>query len=93
MNLRRSRKALTSCQCRKLEHAWIEAARQGRPLNRMATIRPLGDLTPLDHARLVDRTWNKLGGWSRYHDLLRIASVATVPAVAEVGVTKGTAAA
>jgi hypothetical protein len=26
-----------------------------------------GDLSPLDHAKLVDRTWNKLGGWSRYH--------------------------
>jgi hypothetical protein len=22
---------------------------------------------PLDHAELVDRTWNKLGGWLRYH--------------------------
>jgi hypothetical protein len=67
MNLRSFRKALAPRQCRELEHAWIEAARQDRPLNRMVTIRPLGDLTPLDHAHLVDRTWNKLGGWSRYH--------------------------
>src|SRR5262249_17443712 len=67
MNIRRSWKALTPRHCRELKHAWIEAARLDRPLNRMVTVRPLGDLTPLDHAQLVDRTWNKLGGWSRYH--------------------------
>jgi len=67
MNIRKPRKALTHHQCRELEHAWIEAARRGRPLNRMVTVRALGALAPLDHAKLVDRTWNKLGVWSRYH--------------------------
>jgi hypothetical protein len=67
VNLRKSRKSLNPRQCRELEHAWVEAARLGRPLNRMVTVRPLGDLSPVDHARLVDRIWNKLGGWSRYH--------------------------
>jgi hypothetical protein len=67
MNIRRFRKSLAPRDCRELEHAWVEAARRGHPLNRMVTIRPCGDLTPFDHARLVDRTWNKLGGWSRYH--------------------------
>jgi hypothetical protein len=33
----------------------------------MLTVRPSGDLSRLDHAKLVDRVWNKLGGWSRYH--------------------------
>ena len=67
MNIRKPRKALTPHQCRELEHTWIEAARRGRPLNRMVTVRPLGALAPLDHAKLVDQTWNKLGVWSRYH--------------------------
>jgi len=33
----------------------------------MLTIKPLGDLSPAANAELVERLWNKLGGWSRYH--------------------------
>jgi hypothetical protein len=33
----------------------------------VADVKPGGDLSPLKHADLVDRIWNKLGGWSRYH--------------------------
>jgi len=39
LDIRKPRKALTPHQCRELEHAWIEAARRGRPLNRMVTVR------------------------------------------------------
>jgi hypothetical protein len=67
MNYRKLRGGLTPTECKALEHAWIEAARLGRPLNRLLTVKPGGDLSPLDHAQLVDRTCNKLGGWSRYH--------------------------
>jgi hypothetical protein len=67
MNIRKPRGALTPTQCRNLEHVWYEAKRLNRPLNRMLTIKPGGDLSSLGHAKLVDWTWNKLGGWSRYH--------------------------
>jgi hypothetical protein len=67
MNQRKLRGELHPTECKQLNHAWHEAARRGQPLNRMMTVKPGGDLTPLDHAKLVDRTWNKLGGWSRYH--------------------------
>jgi hypothetical protein len=67
MNTRRLRGELTPPDCKRCHHAWTEAARLDRPLNRMLTVRPGGDLSPLDHAELVDRIWNKLGGWSRYH--------------------------
>src|SRR5262245_43579550 len=66
MNIRKPRGALTPRGCRDLHHAWIEANRRGRPLNRMITVKPLGGLSPLGHAKLDDWTWN-LGGWSRYH--------------------------
>jgi hypothetical protein len=67
VNIRKLSRALTRTQCGVLEHAWYEARRLGRPLNQMLTIKPLGDLSPLAHAELVDRTCNKLGGWCRYH--------------------------
>jgi hypothetical protein len=67
VNRRKLRGALTPGQCQALYHAWIEAPKLGRPLNRMVTVKPGGDLSPLDHAQLVDRFWNKVGGWSRYH--------------------------
>ena len=37
----------------------------GHPLNAMITIRPRGELTPLEHAELVAKFWNRLGVWSR----------------------------
>jgi hypothetical protein len=67
MNCRKERGELAPHECKTLSHAWIEAARLGRPLNRFLTMKTGGDLSPLDHVELVDRTWNKLGGWSRYH--------------------------
>jgi hypothetical protein len=67
VNIRKLSGALTPKQCGALQHAWYEARRLNRPLNRMLTIKPSGDLSPLAHAELVDWTWNKLGGWSRYH--------------------------
>jgi hypothetical protein len=67
LNIRKPRGQLTPHACQSLEHAWIVACRHGRPLNRLVSIKPGGDLSPLCHVELVDRTWNKLGGWSRYH--------------------------
>jgi hypothetical protein len=67
LNYRKLRGELAQTDCKRCEHAWIEAAQLDRPLNRMLTVRAGGDLSPLDHAELIDRTWNKLGGWSRYH--------------------------
>ena len=67
MNYRKQRGDLGPMECKALHHAWIEAARQGRPLNRFLSVKAGGDLTPLDHVQLVDRIWNKLGGWARYH--------------------------
>jgi hypothetical protein len=67
VNKRKLTGALGPRHCRSLEHAWIEAAQRGRPLNRKLTIKPLDDLSPAANAELVERLWNKLGGWSRYH--------------------------
>jgi hypothetical protein len=67
MNFRKERGGLTPDECKRCEHAWIEAARLDRPLNRFLSVKAGGGLSPLDHAQLVDRTWNKLGSWSRYH--------------------------
>jgi hypothetical protein len=68
MNRRKIRGELGPDECKLLEHAWIEAPRLDRPLNRMVTVKPIGgDLSPRDHANRVDWFWNKLGGWSRYH--------------------------
>jgi transposase len=43
------------------------AAKDGYPLNALISIRPPGTLTPLEHANLVDKNWNRLGVWSRRH--------------------------
>jgi hypothetical protein len=67
MNTRKMRGELAPAACKALEHAWIEAARLSRPLNRFVTVRAASDRSPLEQAELIDRTWNKLGGWSRYH--------------------------
>jgi hypothetical protein len=67
MNYRKPRGELTPTECKQLHHAWVEAALLGRPLNRLLTVKPGGDLSPPDHAARVAWTWNKLGGWSRYH--------------------------
>lgn len=66
LNRRKEHGPLTAPQCRALEHAWHQAAKDGFPLNALISIRP-GNQTPLEHAELIDKTWNKLGGWSRRH--------------------------
>jgi hypothetical protein len=67
MNNRKLRGDLTPAECKSLVHAWHEAARLGRPLNRLVSIRPAGELTPIEHAKLVEKFWDKLAGWCRYH--------------------------
>jgi hypothetical protein len=66
MNRRKEHGPLTPPQCRALEHAWHQAAKDGFPLNVLLSIRP-GNRTPLEHAELVAKTWNQLGVWSRRH--------------------------
>jgi hypothetical protein len=66
MNRRKENGPLTAPQCKTLNHAWYQAKREGFPLNALLSIRP-GNRTPLEHAQLVDKFWNKLGGWSRRH--------------------------
>jgi hypothetical protein len=67
VNRRKLSGALSPRHCKLLQHAWTEADRLGLPLNQMLTIKPLGDLSPAANAGLVERLWNKLGVWSRYH--------------------------
>jgi hypothetical protein len=66
MNRRKENGPLQPKQCRVLEDAWHQAAKDGFPLNALVSIRP-GNLTPLEHAELVDENWNRLGVWSRRH--------------------------
>jgi hypothetical protein len=65
MNHRKSHGPLEPKQCKSLEHAWQQAAREGYPLNALISIRPLQTLTPLEHVELVNKTWNRVGVWSR----------------------------
>ena len=67
MNRRKFTGPLKPDHCRALNHAWHQAAKDGYPLNALISIRPSEDLTPLEHATLVDKTWNRLGVWSRRH--------------------------
>lgn len=67
MNLRKERGRLEPHQCRALEHAWHQAAKDGYPLNALVSVRPEGDRTPIEHAELVAKTWNRVGVWSRRH--------------------------
>ena len=70
MNLRREHGRLRPHQCQALNHAWTQALRDGFPLNVLLSIRP-EPRTPLDHAELVAKTWNRLGVWSRRHTAAR----------------------
>ena len=66
MNLRKEHGPLRPQQCKALNHAWTQALREGFPLNVMLSIRP-ENRPPLEHAKLVDQSWNRLGVWSRRH--------------------------
>jgi hypothetical protein len=67
VNRRKERGRLEPQQCKALNYAWWQAAKDGYPLNALISIRPAGDPTPLEHAEIVDRTWNRAGVWSRRH--------------------------
>jgi hypothetical protein len=64
MNLRKEHGPLQPQQCKALNHAWTQAQQDGFPLNIMLSIRP-ENRTPLEHAELVNKSWNRLGVWSR----------------------------
>jgi len=67
VNRRKEHGRLEPQQCRALEHAWIQADKDGFPLNAKIAIRPAEHLTPERHVALVNTTWNRLGVWSRRH--------------------------
>ena len=67
VNRRKEHGRLNPDQCKALDHAWCQAAKNGYPLNALISIRPAGDRTPREHAELVDRIWNHAGVWSRRH--------------------------
>jgi hypothetical protein len=67
VNRRKEHGRLEPRQCRALEHAWHQAAKDGYPLNALVSIRPEGNRTPLEQAKLVGKNWNRLGVWSRRH--------------------------
>ena len=69
MNRRKQHGRLEPRQCRALEHAWIQADKDGFPLNTKLAVRPADYLTPEEHVALVNVTWNRLGIWSRRHTL------------------------
>src|SRR5262249_1784948 len=53
VNRRKEHGQLEPSQCRTLEHAWHQAAKDGFPLNVKIAIRPSEDLTPEAHVALV----------------------------------------
>lgn len=67
MNRRALHGPLTPKHCRALEHAWHQAAKDGYPLNALVSVRPAGNRSPLEHAELVAKTWNRAAVWSRRH--------------------------
>jgi hypothetical protein len=67
MNHRKLCSGLKPSECKSLIHAWHEAARIGHPLNMLVSIRPTEELTPIERAKFVEKFWDKLGGWRRYH--------------------------
>jgi hypothetical protein len=67
VNRRKQHGRLEPRQCRALEHAWIQAAQDGYPLNVKIDIRPADNLKQEEHVALVNTTWNRLGVWSRRH--------------------------
>jgi len=66
MNQRKEHGPLRPQQCKALNHAWTQALQDRFPLNAMLSIRP-DNRPPLEHAKLVDRNWNRLAVWSRRH--------------------------
>ena len=67
MNRRTLQGPLKPDHCKALNHAWHQAAKDGYPLNALISIRPAGNLTPIEHADLVAKTWNNIAVWSRRH--------------------------
>src|SRR5262249_55959535 len=67
VNRRTEHGRLNPHQCRALDNAWHQAAKDGYPLNALISIRPAGNRTALQHAEIVGRTWNRAGVWSRRH--------------------------
>ena len=66
MHLKSKQGALKPAHCKALQHAWVQAAQDGYPLNAFISIRSVGDLlSPFDHVARLNKFWNCLGVWSR----------------------------
>ncbi len=66
-NRRKETKGLSTNQVKELNSAWHHAARTGRPLNTLITVRPLDidDLTPTKRCQVFAAFRNKLSGYAR----------------------------
>lgn len=74
MNRRHYTKGLDTKQVKELTSGWQHAARIGRPLNAMITIRPFEDHDPAAHCRLSASIKNKLGVYARLHGFPFVAA-------------------
>jgi hypothetical protein len=74
MNQRRFSNGPDREQVNDLHRGWEHAARIGRPLNVMLSIRPLADYDPPAFCQFAVRARNKLGTWARQRDLPFLAA-------------------
>jgi hypothetical protein len=65
MNYKRLRGALNQADCEKLEFAWLEARRQGYPLDTRIDIKPSKNIDAATGYEWALEDWNWLGGWCR----------------------------
>lgn len=64
-NFKKLTGALTGDQCKKIEHAWHEARRQGYPIDAAFDIKPATELDAADAYKWFSEDWSWLGGWCR----------------------------
>jgi hypothetical protein len=74
VNRRRLSNGLDRKQVNELHHGWEHAARIGRPLNVMLSIRPIADYDPTAFCQLAMRVRNKLGVWAKQRGVTFVAA-------------------
>jgi hypothetical protein len=74
MNRRSISKGLNSTQVTALTSGWNHAARVGRPLNALVTIRPFEDYDPMTFCTVAATIRNKLGVYARQHGFAFVAA-------------------
>jgi hypothetical protein len=74
MYRRRYTNGLDTKRVKELTHGWQHAARIGRQLNVMITIRPFDDQEPATHCKVAAAIRNKLGVYARQHGFPFVAA-------------------